>query len=105
MDGKTLNLLASSGGIDQLRACGFTKIKDQLKLRNLAAEPPQDKGGILMYGSSSSNQHSNIGKSGKLSMAQIKQLSPVDKLLYLSKLVSYTKYMVIYFLITTGEEK
>ena len=82
VDGETLKLLASSDGIDQLRACGFTKIKDQLKLRKLAAEPPQDKGGSLMYDLSLLNQHSNIRKSGKLSMAQVKQLSPADKLLY-----------------------
>ena len=52
-------------------------------------EPQQDRS----ESSDTQSQHINTGnirKYGKLAMAQIKQLSPADKLLYLSKLDNCT---------------
>ena len=90
VDGETLKLLAYSSRIDQLRACGFSKIKDQLKLQKLLAQPEQDKN---ISPSPDQLPQTKFGTSGKLSMAQIKHLSPADKLLYLSKLVCCTKHI------------
>ena len=86
MDGETLKLLANSGNMEQLKACGFIRVKDQLKLRKLAIADhevtTQVKNEELKSPCAVIRTSTAVGK---LSMTQIKQLSHADKHLYLLK--------------------
>lgn len=78
VDGETLLLLSSSGSVDQLRACGFKTIKEQLKLKKLLSEEPTQP-------SMAMDVKPNYKSTSKLTLSEMKCMSPDDKRLYLSK--------------------
>lgn len=82
VDGEAILMLADNGSVDQLKSCGFIKIKDQLKLRKLLGSYNDSfsKGKHLMQSS-----NITISSNGKLTLAEMKKLSPDEKRLYLMK--------------------
>ena len=94
MDDETIHSLAHSGSIDQFKCCGFIKVKDQLKLKKL----------VLLIGDSvpssssklvGSNVTVNISSNGKLSLAEMKKLTPEERRVYLMK---YVHACILFFL-------
>lgn len=89
MDKETLSELAHLQSYEQLKVCGFVKIKDQVKLRRLMQEPSlvQSLSGKEVV----ADGHGSKAHDGKLSLQKIKKLSSDDKRLYLLKyIISYT---------------
>ena len=81
MDKETLSELAHSGSYEQLKACGFVKVKNQLKLKKVV--------GLSSLHCKEESGHGsgvNSRKDTKLSMLDMKLLSD-DKRLYLLKCV------------------
>ena len=82
IDGETLQILAEEGSVGQLRECGLTKIKDQLKLKRLikhstctaATMPP-----------AASNTNHSVAQDRKLEKKEIASLPPEEKKAYLIK--------------------
>lgn len=81
MDKETLSELAHLQSYDQLKACGFIKIKDQVKLRRLlqGSSSVPEKSAVIRSGQGSKSHD------GKLSLQDMKKLSSDDKRLYLLK--------------------
>ncbi len=96
IDGDTLQMLLACGTMEQLCACGLKTIKDQMKLRKLFANLKSDCQGspaglstptstLSLSGSSSSSSPRGDVGDRKLSLKQLKALSPEEKQLYLIK--------------------
>jgi len=84
VDGETLQMLADNGSMDQLKSCGFIKVKDQLKLQKLlGGDYDSSSKGLQLTRSNNVTVSSN----GKLTLAEMKKLTPEEKRLYLIKLV------------------
>lgn len=77
-------MLAKNGSIEQMKECGFIKIKDQLRLKNLCEPSAKDEGLMPHHSTSAIIDKASIAY-GKLKMRQIKKLSHSDKHLYLLK--------------------
>ena len=83
--------MSTSGSMDQFVACGLRTVKDQMKLRKLLLDVNQGmnaastSSGTLILSPSSSGSSTSDGSncSRKLSIKEIKQLSPEDKRIYL----------------------
>lgn len=80
MDKETLSELVHSRSYEQLKACGFVKVKDQLKLKKVM-------GLSSLHCKEESGPGVNSRKDAKLSMLEMKKLSSDDKRLYLLKYV------------------
>ena len=87
IDKEALSELACSGSYDQLKACGFVKVKDQLKLQKLFRPQVQEE---RCHDSVGNHQRKEkmIHKHNddrKLTIEEIRMLSSDDKRLYLLK--------------------
>ena len=74
VDGDTLLMLSTSGTIEQLKACGFTTVKQQMMLKRLLSTTAPASGSITPVASS---------RVRKLKKKEINDLSPQDKSVYL----------------------
>jgi len=81
VDGETLLLLSSSGSVDQLKACGFKTIKEQLKLKKLLSEESEQ----LYMARHTIDTKSKTTSCSKLTLSEMRCMSADDKRLYLSK--------------------
>ena len=99
IDRETLLTLSSSGSIEQFSCCGLFTVKDQLKLKRLVAAADQHSGEIKVTPvskqvavattcSSSGVSCTDKPKGKKLTRAEIKNLDPNDKRVYLMMYVS-----------------
>ena len=71
-------MLSSSGTQDQYKACGLRTVKDQMKLRKLLG--PHN---VSPHPQSSCSSAGTTTTGGKLSLKEMKILSPEDKQVYL----------------------
>ena len=81
MDGETIRLLVLSGNMEQFKCCGFTKVKEQLKLRKLLTrdlEPSPSSTSVASM-AMPSNITIQVSSNGKLSLAEMKKLTPEEK--------------------------
>ena len=67
-------MLVRCGSMEQMKACGLTSVKQQLKLKQLLS--PQLKAEVPTHA---------VSVHGKLSMSAIKKLTPEERRLYLMK--------------------
>ena len=86
VDGDTLLMLSTTGSIDQLIACGFRTVKQQMTLRKLL--PSRCSSSMLMSAGSSSGSTASISAaspqpSRKLTKNELNNLSPQDRCVYL----------------------
>lgn len=87
VDGETLLTLANFGSMEQLKACGFATVKQQMRLRKLLLSVPASQSAS----STSLPAHSACASAivhhhtGKLTLGEIKQMSVEEKHLYLIK--------------------
>ena len=84
MDGETIQSLVCNGSMEQFKCCGFTKVKDQLKLRKLLIGDCDLSSSSKLVGSSNVTVSSN----GKLTLAEMKKLTPEEKQVILDKVSS-----------------
>jgi predicted ATPase len=83
IDGETLQILAEEGSVGQLRECGLTKIKDQLKLKRLIKHSTCTA--ATMPPAASSNTNHSVAQDRKLEKKEIASLPPEEKKAYLIK--------------------
>lgn len=80
VDGGALIMLAKHGSMEQLQACGFKTVKEQLILKKLVSE--EDETSVSKAGCTlSTNDH-------KLTISEMKQMKDEEKYMYLIKYVS-----------------
>lgn len=84
MDGETIESLAQSGTIEQFKSCGFTKVGDQLKLRKLLIGDSKQSSSSKLVGNNVTIQ---VSSNGKLTLAEMKKLTPEERRVYLMKYV------------------
>ena len=68
-------MLTNCGSVDQLKACGFQTVKDQMKIKRLLEDAASVS---ILYGSTSDiKQSSQGGGSAKLTLHQMKEMRHV----------------------------
>ena len=87
MDGETIQSLVQSGSMEQFKYCGFTKVRDQLKLRKLLTGDHEPSPSSKSVASMANNITIQVSSNGKLSLAEMKKLTPEEKSVYLIKYV------------------
>ena len=87
MDGDTLLMLSTTGSIDQLIACGFKTVKQQMTLRKLLASCCSSSMVVSVCSSDGSTTSLSVSASPqpsrKLKKQELNDLSPQDKSVYL----------------------
>ena len=84
MDGDTLLMLSTTGSIDQLRACGLKKVKQQMTLKKLLGSCCSSSVVISSSGGSTTSSVSMSPQPAKkLTKKELDALSPQDKSVYL----------------------
>ena len=81
MDGETIRSLVLSGNMEQFKCSGFTKVKEQLKLRKLLTgdQEPSPLSTSVASMTMPSNITIQVSSNGKLSLAEMKKLTPEEK--------------------------
>ena len=88
INGETLRMVSEHGSYDQLTACGLKTVANQMKLQRLITK--DSKSAVSMHKKDATTSGRFPGR--KLSKAELNELSPEDRRVYIMKYVFIHNY-------------